>query len=143
MNQTLEAVKVETGAVFTHEFSYTQEEVNLFAQVTGDNNPIHTDAEYAATTMFKKPIMHGFLGGSIFSKVFGTLFPGEGTIYLKQSMSFVKPMFVDTMYVATFTVKEVHAEKNRAIVETIISEKETGDATIKGEAVVMNVNVIK
>src|SRR5688572_3317080 len=104
MNQTLTEVKVETGTVFTHQFSYTQEEVNRFAEVTGDTNPVHTDAAYAATTMFKKPIMHGFLGGSIFSKVFGTMFPGEGTIYLKQSMSFVKPMYVDTIYEATFTV---------------------------------------
>jgi acyl dehydratase len=143
MNQEATTVKVENGAVYTHEFSYTQEEVNQFAEVTGDRNPIHTNAEYAATTMFKKPIMHGFLGGSIFSKVFGTLFPGEGTIYLKQAMSFVKPMFVDTTYTATFTVKEVQADKHRAIVETIIAEKETGDATIKGEAVVMNVNAIK
>ena len=140
--QSATAVKVETGAVYTHEFSFSQEEVNRFAEVTGDTNPVHTNAEYAATTMFKKPIMHGFLGGSIFSKVFGTLFPGEGTIYLKQTMAFVKPMFVDTTYVATFTVTEVIGEKHRAQVATVISEKETGDATIKGEATVMNLNAI-
>jgi len=58
-------------------FSYSQEQVNKFAEVTGDNNPLHLDEEYAATTMFKRPIMHGFLGGSVFSKIFGTLFPGE------------------------------------------------------------------
>ena len=82
--------------------------------------------------------MHGFLGGAIFSKVFGTLFPGEGTIYLKQSMAFVKPMFVDTEYEAVFTVRELIKEKNRAIIDTIINEVSTGDATIKGEATVMN-----
>ncbi|HSI90359.1 MAG TPA: MaoC family dehydratase [Adhaeribacter sp.] len=143
MNAPATAVSIEAGTVYTHEFSFSQEEVNRFAEVTGDHNPVHTDAEYAAGTMFKRPIMHGFLGGSIFSKVFGTLFPGEGTIYLKQTMAFVKPMFVDTPYVATFTVKEVTNEKHRAIVETIISEKVSGDATIKGEATVMNVNAIK
>src|SRR6478735_2495722 len=126
MMQAETTVKVEIGAVYTHEFSFSQEEVNRFAEVTGDRNPIHTDAEYAATTMFKKPIMHGFLGGSIFSKVFGTLFPGEGTIYLKQTMAFVKPMFVDTAYEAVFMVKEVQGEKHRALVETLIVEKETG-----------------
>ncbi len=140
--QAATSVKVETGAVYTHEFSFTQEEVNRFAEITGDRNPIHTDADYAAGTMFKKPIMHGFLGGAIFSKVFGTLFPGEGTIYLKQSMAFVKPMFVDMKYVATFTVKEVIGEKHRAQIDTIISEKETGEATIKGEATVMNLKAI-
>ncbi len=129
---------IEAGQVYKHVFSFSQNDVEKFAEVTGDKNPIHLDNAYAAQTVFKKPIMHGFLGGSIFSKVFGTLFPGEGTIYLKQSMAFVKPMFVDTQYEAVFTVREVIKEKNRAIIDTIINEASTGDATIKGEATVMN-----
>src|ERR1039458_7001087 len=84
---------IEKGQVYKYAFSFTQKDVENFAKVTGDNNPIHLDNAYAAQTVFKKPIMHGFLGASIFSKVFGTLFPGEGTIYMKQSMAFVKPMF--------------------------------------------------
>ena len=133
---------IEQGQVYTHSFSFTQQDVEKFAAVTGDNNPIHLDNAYAAQTVFKRPIMHGFLGGSIFSKVFGTLFPGEGTIYLKQSMAFVKPMYVDTNYDAVFTVREIIKEKNRAIIDTIISEASTGDATIKGEATVMNTREI-
>jgi|ERR1017187_4121074 acyl dehydratase len=133
---------IEKGQVYKYAFSFTQKDVENFAKVTGDNNPIHLDNAYAAQTVFKKPIMHGFLGGSIFSKVFGTLFPGEGTIYMKQSMAFTKPMFVDTKYEAVFTVTEVIKEKHRAIVETIIQEAETGEATIKGEATVMNAGKI-
>jgi len=133
---------IDAGQVYTHEFSFTQNDVERFAEVTGDKNPVHLDAEYAAKTMFKKPIMHGFLGGAVFSKIFGTLFPGEGTIYLKQSMSFMRPMFVDTIYEARMTVKEVNKEKHRAIVETIIADKNTGDVTISGEATVMNVSRI-
>ena len=133
---------IEQGQVYTHSFSFTQQDVEKFAAVTGDNNPIHLDNAYAAQTVFKRPIMHGFLGGSIFSKVFGTLFPGEGTIYLKQSMAFVKPMYVGTNYDAVFTVREIIKEKNRAIIDTIISEASTGDATIKGEATVMNTREI-
>lgn len=113
-----------------------------FAEVTGDKNPVHLDEAYAAGTMFKRPIMHGFLGGSIFSKVFGTLFPGEGTIYLKQSMSFMRPMYVNTAYEVRMTVKEVNKEKHRANVETNIVDKATGDVVISGEATVMNVNRI-
>lgn len=127
---------------YTHEFQYSQEEVSRFAEVTGDRNPVHTNAAYAAKTMFKRPIMHGMLGASLLSKVFGTLFPGEGTIYLKQSLNFLKPMYPDTPYEAVFTVKEINYEKNRAIVETIIKDKE-GKVCTSGEATVMNVEKIK
>jgi acyl dehydratase len=134
---------IDVNAVYTHDFSFSQDEVNRFAEVTGDKNPVHTNAEYAATTMFKRPIMHGMLSASLFSKVFGTLFPGEGTIYLKQSLAFLKPMYVDTTYEAVFTVKEVIRDKNRAIVETLIKDKATGNVCTSGEATVMNVDKIK
>ncbi len=134
---------ITVNQTYTHEFKFSQDEVNRFAEVTGDKNPVHLDAAYAANTMFKKPIMHGMLSASLFSKVFGTLFPGEGTIYLKQSLAFLKPMYVDTLYEAVFTVKEVIAEKNRAVVETVIRDKATGTICTSGEATVMNVQAIK
>ncbi len=134
---------IQLNQIYTHEFQFSQKEVEQFAQVTGDKNPVHLDAEYAATTMFKKPIMHGMLSASLFSKVFGTLFPGEGTIYLKQSLNFLRPMYVDTTYVAVFTVKEIVKEKNRAIVETVIKDKANDTLCTSGEATVMNVNKIK
>lgn len=134
---------IDVNQVYTHDFKFSQDEVNRFAEVTGDKNPVHLDAAYAAKTMFKRPIMHGMLSASLFSKVFGTLFPGEGTIYLKQSLSFLKPMYVDTDYEAVFTVKEVTREKNRAIVETLIKDKATGNVCTSGEATVMNVDKIK
>ena len=129
--------------VFVYEFQFSQRDVEAFARVTGDNNPVHLDPEYAAKTMFKRPIMHGMLGASLFSKVFGTLFPGEGTIYLKQSLNFLKPMYVDTPYVAEFTVKEVIPDKNRAIIETLIKDKASGNICTSGEALIMNVDKIK
>lgn len=134
---------IEVGQIYTHDFNFSQDEVNRFAEVTGDKNPVHTNAEYAAKTMFKRPIMHGMLSASLFSKVFGTLFPGEGTIYLKQSLSFMKPMYVDTNYEAVFTVKEVLKDKSRATVETLIKDKSTGIVCTSGEATVMNVDKIK
>ena len=129
---------IQVGQTYTHDFKFTQEEVTRFAEVTGDKNPVHTNAEFAAKTIFKKPIMHGMLGASLFSKVFGVLFPGEGTIYLNQSLNFLRPMLVDVDYVAVFTVKEVNAEKHRAVIETIINDKVTGKACTSGEATVMN-----
>ena len=134
---------IKVNEIYTHGFRFSQEEVNRFAEVTGDNNPVHTDAAFAAKTMFKKPIMHGMLGASLFSKVFGTLFPGEGTIYLKQSLGFLKPMYVDVDYEAIFTVKEILKDKNRAVIETLIRDKSTGNNCTSGEATVMNVDKIK
>jgi acyl dehydratase len=134
---------IKVGEIYQHDFKFSQDEVNRFAEVTGDKNPVHLDAAYAAKTMFKRPIMHGMLSASLFSKVFGTLFPGEGTIYLKQSLSFLKPMYVDTDYEAVFTVKEVIGDKNRATVETLIKDKNTGLVCTSGEATVLNVDKIK
>ena len=133
---------IEVNQTYTHEFSYSQAQVNAFAEATGDKNPVHLDADYAAKTMFKRPIMHGMLCASLFSKVFGTLFPGEGTIYLKQSLNFLKPMYVDTTYNCVFTVKEIIAEKHRAVVETIVRDKE-GKVCTSGEAVVMHTEKIR
>ena len=134
---------ISKGQVYEHHFKFSQDDVVRFAEATGDKNPVHLDEKYAATTLFKRPIMHGMLSASLFSKVFGTLFPGEGTIYLKQSLAFMRPMFVDTDYVAEFTIKEIVIEKNRAFVETVIKEKASQQVCTSGEATVMNVDKIK
>ncbi len=133
---------MEINETYNHRFRFSQDEVNRFAELTGDTNPAHTDAAYAATTLFKRPILHGMLGAALFSKVFGTLFPGEGTIYLKQSLNFLRPMYPDTEYDAVFTVKDVLRDKNRAIVETVIRDLD-GKLCTSGEATVLNTTKIK
>jgi acyl dehydratase len=133
---------ISNGEVYRHEFRFTQDEVNQFAKVTGDNNPVHWDADFAAGTIFKRPIMHGMLGAAVFSRVLGTLFPGPGTIYMKQHIQFMKPMYVDTDYVAVFTVKEIIPGKSRAIIETKLIEKSSEAECTIGEATVMNTEFI-
>ena len=85
--------------------------------------------------------MHGYLGTSIFSKVFATNFPGEGTIYLKQDLKFLKPMYADQQYKAYFLVKDIRLNKHRALVLTEIFDS---DATlvVSGEALIQNRNFI-
>ena len=125
------------GFVFNHHFSFTQKQVEAFAEITGDDNPVHLDEAYASKTIFQKRIIHGFLGASVFSKVFGTLFPGEGTIYLSQTMAFHRPMFTDKSYKATFVIDSIDTEKKRAVVNTVIYD-EADKKIVTGQAVVMN-----
>jgi 3-hydroxybutyryl-CoA dehydratase len=129
--------RIHKDQVFLYPFSFNQNDVVSFAEASGDKNPLHLDEEYGRKSIFKRRILHGFLGGSIFSKVFGTVFPGEGTIYLKQNMSFLKPMFVNTDYTAKFSVLEVISEKNRALVKTEIID-ELNNVIITGEALIQH-----
>lgn len=128
---------ISVGQEYRHNFSFQQKEIEAFAEVTGDKNPIHLDDEYAASTIFKRKIMQGFLGGSIFSKILGTLFPGAGTIYLKQSLAFYKPMYAEEKYEAVLRVVEIIPKKNRALIETTVIDS-NGGICIKGEALIQN-----
>ena len=133
---------LEIKQEYLHEFKFSQSEVLKFAELTGDNNPVHTDDTYASKTIFKRPVIHGMLGASIFSKIFGTLFPGEGTIYLGQNLNFMRPMYPDTEYEAVIIVKEVLKDKHKAVIETIIKDKLTGKICTSGEATLYNANKI-
>jgi len=128
---------IKTGDTYQHALMFQQSDVDAFARITGDNNPIHIDAEYAAKTPFGRPIVHGFLSGAVFSKVFGTLFPGEGTIYLYQEMKFMAPVFVDQPYMAKFEVAEVNTEKHSAIIKCTLENGE-GKVCIDGMAKLKN-----
>ena len=132
--------KIKSGEVFEHSFQFSQEDVEAYAKVSGDNNPVHLDPDFAAKTQFKKPIMHGMLSASVFSKVFGTIFPGDGSIYLKQSLNFKRPMFVDTEYKAVFEVQEVNEARHSAVIKSSIFSTESNRAKllVDGEALILN-----
>lgn len=129
---------IKVGDQFKHEFSYTQEDVNLFAKVSGDTNPLHIDEETGKNSPFGRNIIHGFLGGSVFTKIFGALWMVDGHVYMKQTMQWLKPMFVNTPYEAVVTVKEIFPEKNRVLYECAVFEKESGAQTFTGEALLQN-----
>jgi len=120
---------------WSYTFLFTQQDVEDFARVTGDTNPVHLDKSYAESSIFKKRIIHGALSNSVFSRVFGTIQPGGGTIYLSQNTKFIAPMYVDTKYVALF---EVINRKDNGIltIKTEILDKQTNQFTITGEAVI-------
>jgi len=128
---------IKQGDIFTHEVSFTQEQVRTFAEITGDCNPIHLDAEYAAQTPFGRPIIHGFFSAAVFSKVFGMLWPGQGTVYMYQDMKFLAPTFTGETYTAKFAALEVDTEKHRGIIQCQLINS-AGKTVIEGVAKLMN-----
>lgn len=110
--------ELEIGQSYEMQRVFSQQEVMEFARLSYDTNPIHTDAAYAKTTLFGQLIVPGFLTASMFSAIIGTKFPGFGTIYLNQNMSFRQPVFPNQLVIAVVRVKELFPEKHRALLET-------------------------
>lgn len=130
--------KLSVGTSFEFPFRLTQEQVELYAELSGDRNPIHFDQEAATRSAVGRICAQGMLGGFVFSRVLGTLFPGYGTVYRFQALQFRRPMFVDTDYVATVKVLRVVPAKHVAKLSTIIIEKTTGQVTTRGHAIVVH-----
>ena len=89
----------------------TARDVELFAVVSGDHNPLHLDPEYAATTQFGECIGHGMLIGAFVSAVIGLEFPGPGTVYLGQNLEFRSPIFLGDTLTIALTVDSKHHKK--------------------------------
>ncbi|MDD4212823.1 MAG: MaoC family dehydratase [Bacilli bacterium] len=112
------------------------EEVEWFAKITGDNNPLHLDEEYAQKSIFKTRIVHGMLVSSLFSSIFGTILPGLGSIYLFQSMKFIRPVYLDEEVTAKVTVKELINEKKRVVFDCVVINSKQ-EVVITGEAILL------
>lgn len=128
--------EIKIGDYFELEKKITSDDIIAFSKASGDYNPIHLDDTYAEKSIFHKRIAHGMLTASIFSNIFGNNFPGEGTIYLKQSLSFCKPVYVDEVIKARVVVKEINFQKKRILFETICYNK-CNEKVITGEALVI------
>jgi 3-hydroxybutyryl-CoA dehydratase len=113
----------------------TADVIGAFADVSGDRNPVHVDAEYAATTMFKERIAHGMLSAAYISAVFGMQLPGPGAIYISQTLNFKAPVKIGDTMVTTVKVAELVPEKKRAKFECVCTVN--GKPVVQGEAVLM------
>ena len=129
-------MKFEVGDYYSEDCYFLQDQVSSFANITGDVNRIHLDPEYASKSIFGRIIVHGFLGGSVFSKIIGTKFPGEGTIYLSQNLRFIAPIYVDTNYLATVKIVETFQEKKRYKLDTTLICVKSKKIIIDGDALV-------
>ena len=114
----------------------TENELEHFAQVTGDFNPVHFDQAYAENTLFKERIAHGILSIGFISALFGNIFPGPGTIYLTQEVKFLAPVRIGDTITAKVEVMEIISEKNRVKFKTTCANQ-NGQEVVIGTAWVM------
>ena len=113
-----------------------QADIDAFASVTGDHNPVHVDEEFAKTTRFGRRIAHGMLTASLISSVLANKLPGEGSVYLGQTLKFVAPVFPGDEVTARVTVKEIREDKPILKLETICMNQRD-EIVIRGEATVL------
>jgi 3-hydroxybutyryl-CoA dehydratase len=123
------------GERATRTRTISEEDIMLFAQISGDHNPIHLDEEYAAQSFFGKRIVHGSLVASLISAVLGNDLPGHGSIYLGQTLKFVAPVHIgDTITVSVETIA-VRTEKRLVTLHTECVNQD-GKAVLVGEATI-------
>lgn len=108
------------------------ERIDTFARISGDYNPIHMDADYAATTMFGKRIAHGALSASLISAVLGNDLPGPGAVFVELNMRFRRPAFIDDEVIARAEVAEINTKTGR--VKMKVSCSVGGKQILRGDA---------
>ena len=96
----------------------TETDINDFAKVSGDFNPIQVDEEYAKKTRYKKKIAHGLMSASFFSALFGTKLPGSGCVYTSQSLRFKRPIFVGDEVNTIIKIKSIDKEQSKIVFTT-------------------------
>ena len=125
---------MHVGMTATFAKTITEADIVLFAGASGDNNAMHINEEFAATTPFKGRIAHGMLSASVISAAIANKLPGPGTIYMKQSLEFRAPVRSGDTVHATVTVREMQPETTRVVLETVCTVR--GTVVITGEALV-------
>lgn len=134
-NAPIALENLDEGMTASLEQTVSGEDVARFGEVTGDFNPLHFDAEFAATTVFRAPIAHGILSAGYISAVIGTRLPGPGTIYLSQQLKFRAPVRIGDTVTARVTVAAVDRARRRVRLETACLVG--GEVVLEGEALVM------
>lgn len=127
---SLSDIAVGDTAEFTREWK--EEDVDAFATLSGDANPLHTNSEYAATTMFGQRVVHGMLTASLCSQLVGMHLPGEKCLYLEQTLSFRKPVFINDVLTVKGTVIAKSEVTRILTIEISITKK--GEEVLSGTA---------
>lgn len=126
---------LEIGMSAEKEYSVDYQDVVSFSKISGDWNPAHHDEDYAAHSIFRQRVAHGMFSVAQFSGLLGMDLPGLGTLWLKQSVEFLKPAFLGRSYRAVVTVTDIEATTNTVTLSTECFD-EQGDKIITGTGVV-------
>ena len=129
--KSIDELKVGDSAQISKKI--TETDINDFARVTGDFNPVHLDQAYAEKTIFKGRIAHGLLSVGLLSNILGNILPGHGTIYLSQEVKFLAPVRIGDTITARVEVIELLPEKNRAKFRTTCINQD-GKEVVDGTA---------
>jgi phosphotransacetylase/acyl dehydratase len=133
-NKTYNEIKIGDSATLTR--TLTKQDIQLFATVTGDMNPAHLDEAYAKTDIFHQIVGHGMWTASMFSVLLGMQLPGPGTLYLGQTLKFLKPVTLGDTITASVKVLKKDDKHQHITFETLCSN-EKGDHILEGEALVL------
>lgn len=133
-NKTFDEIKIGDSASLTRVLR--NDDIALFAILSGDINPAHVDADYAKTDCFHHIVAHGMWGGALISAVLGTELPGPGTIYLSQSLNFRHPVSLGDRITVTVTVREKEDAKHRLVLDCEC-RNQTDRVVIDGSAAVI------
>ena len=136
MIQDVQFIDIKIGDKASMSKTVSEYDIYTFAGLTGDFNPVHVNAEFAKTSLFKERIAHGMLSAGFISAVLGTTLPGANTIYLGQELSFKAAVKIGDTVTATVEVIEKIEAKNRLIFRTVVTNQH-GTIVIDGKATVM------
>jgi 3-hydroxybutyryl-CoA dehydratase len=131
IGKTIQELNLGDRAQFSKTIS--ESDIYLYAGVTGDFNPAHLNQTYAEKTFFKSRIAHGLLVAGLISAVIANQLPGPGTIYIRQEVNFLAPVYIGDTITAWVEVTELDGDKNRATLKTVC-ENQDGKAVIEGQA---------
>ena len=114
----------------------TETDIVMFAGLSGDYNPVHVDQEYAGNTRFGQRIAHGLLTTSFLSRLLGMELPGKGSVFLEQTLKFLKPVFIGDTITASAEILEIDSDRRILRLETIC-RKQDNTVVLQGEAKMM------
>jgi 3-hydroxybutyryl-CoA dehydratase len=126
---------IEIGMTRSLTKEITDRDIEMFAEISTDRNPVHLDDAYARDTIFEGRVAHGMLSAGLISAVIGEQLPGHGTVYLGQSLRFMAPVRPGDVVTADVTVTAIDHGKRRVTLETRCTVGTT--VVIKGEALVL------